>query len=113
VRAALRPGGLLLLELPNIASLRATREGESWYGMEPAHHVAHYSPAALDALLRAAGLQPELVESAHPGTLLVPAKAYAPRGLVFAARETLAARAWIGAPHPWKFDLLRAIARVP
>ena len=44
VRTALRPGGCLLLELPNIASLRATRQGEDWYGMEPAHHVAHYSP---------------------------------------------------------------------
>jgi SAM-dependent methyltransferase len=111
VRAALRPGGRLLLELPNVASLRAAREGERWYGMEPAHHVAHYSPRALDALLRAAGLEPEVIETVHPGTLLVPAKAYGPRGLAFAARESLTARAWIGAPHPWKFDLLRAVAR--
>jgi SAM-dependent methyltransferase len=112
VRAALRPGGRLLLELPNIASLRAGREGEAWYGMEPAHHVAHYSPQALEALLRAAGFEPERIETAHPGTLLVPAKAYGPRGLAFAARETATARAWIGASHPWKFDLLRAVARV-
>jgi SAM-dependent methyltransferase len=113
VRSALRPGGRLLLELPNIASLRAAREGEDWYGMEPAHHVAHYSPRALDALLRAAGLQPEVVESVHPGTLLVAREAFGPRGLAFQAKETLAARAWIRRPHPWKFDLLRAVARVP
>ena len=60
VRTALRPGGWLLLELPNIASLRATRQGEDWYGMEPAHHVAHYSPrrarrAAARVGLRARG----------------------------------------------------------
>jgi SAM-dependent methyltransferase len=113
VRDALRPGGLLLLELPNVASLRAAREEEDWYGMEPAHHVAHYSPRALDALLRAAGFVPETVESVHPGTLLVAGEAFGPRGLAFHAKETLVARAWIRRPHPWKFDLLRAVARVP
>ena len=89
VRAALRPGGRLLLELPNIASLRATRQGEDWYGMEPAHHVAHYSPRALDALLRASGYVPEVVESVHPGTLLGGREAFGPRGLAFHAKETL------------------------
>jgi 2-polyprenyl-3-methyl-5-hydroxy-6-metoxy-1,4-benzoquinol methylase len=113
VRAALRPGGRLLLELPNIASLRAAREGEDWYGMEPAHHVAHYSPRALEALLRAAGFEPEVVETVHPGTLLQRAELLAPRGLAFQAKESLVARTWLGAPHPWKFDLLRAVARVP
>jgi SAM-dependent methyltransferase len=113
VREALRPGGALLLELPNIASLRAVREGEDWYGMEPAHHVGHYSPGALDALLRAAGFLPEVVESVHPGTLLGGLAAYGPRGLAFGAKETLSTRAWVRAPHPWKFDLLRAVARVP
>jgi SAM-dependent methyltransferase len=113
VRAALRPGGRLLLELPNVASLRATRQGEDWYALEPQHHVAHYSPGALDALLRAAGFEPEVVDSVHPGTLLVPRAAYGPRGLAFHARESLTARAWMRRPHPWKFDLLRAVARVP
>jgi SAM-dependent methyltransferase len=113
VRTALRPGGRLLLELPNIASLRATRQGEDWYAMEPAHHVAHYSPGALDALLRASGYVPEVVESVHPGTLLGGREAFGPRGLAFQAKETLSARAWMRAPHPWKFDLLRAVARVP
>ena len=113
VRRALRPGGALLLELPNIASLRAAREGEDWYGMEPAHHVGHYSPGALDELLRAAGFVPEVVESVHPGTLLGGREAYGPRGLAFGVKETLSTRAWVRAPHPWKFDLLRAAARVP
>jgi SAM-dependent methyltransferase len=113
VRSALRPGARLLLELPNIASLRAAREGEAWYGMEPAHHVAHYSPQALDALLRAAGFEPEVIDSVHPGSLLQRSDLLAPRGLAFQAKESLVARAWIGTPHPWKFDLLRAVARVP
>ena len=110
VRAALRPGGRLLLELPNVASLRAAREGEDWYGMEPAHHVAHYSPRALAVLLRASGFEPQVVETVHPGTLLQRGELLAPRGLAFQARESLVARAWAGAPHPWKFDLLRAVA---
>ena len=100
VRTALRPGGCLLLELPNIASLRATRQGEDWYGMEPAHHVAHYSPEALDALLRASGYEPEVVESVHPGTLLGGREAFGPRGLAFGAKETLTARAWIARTAP-------------
>jgi SAM-dependent methyltransferase len=113
LRAALRPGGVLVLELPNIASLRAEREGEDWYGMEPAHHVGHYSPRALDALLRAAGYAPEVVESVHPGTLLQPRELLSPKGLAFQAKESLTARASVRSPDPWKFDLLRAVARVP
>ena len=68
---------------------------------------------ALDALLRASGYVPEVVESVHPGTLLGGREAFGPRGLAFHAKETLSARAWMRAPHPWKFDLLRAVARVP
>jgi SAM-dependent methyltransferase len=113
VRGALRPGGRLLLELPNVASLRAVREGEDWYALEPQHHVAHYTPRALDALLRASGLEPEVIESVHPATLLVRQNAFGPRGLAFHAKETLTAQAWIRTQHPWKFDLLRAVARLP
>jgi SAM-dependent methyltransferase len=113
VRAALRPGGRLLLELPNAASLRAVRQGEDWYALEPQHHVAHYSPGALDALLRAAGYLPEAIESVHPGTMLLPREQFAPKGLAFQAKEAVSARAWVRTPHPWKFDLLRAVARVP
>jgi SAM-dependent methyltransferase len=111
LRDALRPGGVLLLELPNVAALRARRDGESWYATEPAHHVAHYSPAALDALLRAAGFEPETIESVHPGTLLGTRETFGAKGLAFMAREAVSARAWIRTPHPWKFDLLRAVAR--
>jgi hypothetical protein len=49
----------------------------------------------------------------HPGTLLGGREAFGPRGLAFHAKETVSARAWMRAPHPWKFDLLRAVARVP
>jgi SAM-dependent methyltransferase len=113
VRGTLRPGGRLLLELPNVASLRAVRQGEDWYALEPQHHVAHYTPGSLEALLRAAGFEPEVVESVHPGTLLVRRQAFGPKGLAFHAKESLTARSWIRSPHPWKFDLLRAVARNP
>ena len=114
VRAALRPGGRLLLELPNIASLRATRQGEDWYGMEPAHHVAHYSPRGARRAAARVGLRARRSSRACiPGTLLGGREAFGPRGLAFQAKETLSARAWMRAPHPWKFDLLRAVARVP
>jgi hypothetical protein len=43
----------------------------------------------------------------------VPGQAFGARGLAFHAKETLLARSWIRRAHPWKFDLLRAVARVP
>lgn len=55
IRALLRPGGTLLLELPNFASLGRAWLGARWMPLELPRHLYHFTPETLRALLAAAG----------------------------------------------------------
>lgn len=110
VARALRPGGRLFLEVPNVQSVRSLRAGEGWFHLDPAHHVAHYSPVPLRALLERVGMRVEAIETIAPAVFLPRERAVAPRGLAYLAREALVARAWPLRPHPWRHELLRAVA---
>jgi SAM-dependent methyltransferase len=52
----LRPGGAILVGVPNLASLQSRLGGRRWYHLEPSAHRTHFTPAGLDALLRRHGL---------------------------------------------------------
>jgi SAM-dependent methyltransferase len=54
----LAPGGTLLVGVPNIASWQARLGGERWYHLDVPRHRVHFSPAGLEALLRACGFTP-------------------------------------------------------
>lgn len=54
-RAALRPGGLLLLQTPNARSLRARLQGGRWPMLDPAQHLFLYPPRELRGALERAG----------------------------------------------------------
>ena len=54
-RAALRPGGVLLLQTPNARSLRARWQRERWPMLDPAQHLVLYPPRELRRALQAAG----------------------------------------------------------
>ena len=54
----LRPGGLVLVAVPNIDSDQARIGGPGWLHLDVPRHRAHFSPAGLGALLRRAGLEP-------------------------------------------------------
>jgi SAM-dependent methyltransferase len=58
VRAWLRPDGVLLVGVPNLQSLQARIGGERWYHLDVPRHRVHFTPAGLDALLRASGFEP-------------------------------------------------------
>jgi O-antigen chain-terminating methyltransferase len=60
--AALRPGGVLLLECPNPESLRV---GGSLFWLDPTHH-APVHPEPLAFMVRAFGLEVEEVRRLHP-----------------------------------------------
>jgi SAM-dependent methyltransferase len=113
ISSSLRPGGRLFVEVPNIDSVRARRAGEDWFHLDAEHHVAHYAPRSLRALLERAGFRVELIESVAPATFLRLGKAVTPRGVAFLAREALVTRAWPLARHGWRHELLRAVARRP
>jgi 2-polyprenyl-3-methyl-5-hydroxy-6-metoxy-1,4-benzoquinol methylase len=51
----LRPGGGLVVGVPNLASLQARIGGERWYHLDVPRHRVHFTPGGLHALLRSRG----------------------------------------------------------
>ena len=58
VASWLRPGGMLLVGVPNLASVQARLGGARWYHLDVPRHRTHFTVAGLEALLRANGLEP-------------------------------------------------------
>ena len=54
----LRPGGALLVGVPNLDSLQARLGGDRWYHLDLPRHRTHFTPAGVHALLRRHGLRP-------------------------------------------------------
>ncbi len=52
-----RVGRLLLVEVPNFASLAAQSEGPRWKDLRPEQHVHHFDPQTLHAAVAAAGFE--------------------------------------------------------
>lgn len=57
LRGWLRPGGLVLLGVPNPASLQARIAGAAWMHWDVPRHRLHLTPRGLRALLAGAGLE--------------------------------------------------------
>jgi SAM-dependent methyltransferase len=55
----MRPGGLLLLGVPNTASLQAAIGGAGWLHFDAPRHRVHFTPRGLATLVRAQGFAPE------------------------------------------------------
>lgn len=60
----LRPGGRVVVGVPNFGSAGRRLFGADWDGLELPRHLHHFTPASLRAVLRAAGLAGETVRSA-------------------------------------------------
>ncbi len=56
--AWLAPGGVILIGVPNIASLQALVGGGRWYHLDVPRHRTHFTPRGLHLALGAAGLEP-------------------------------------------------------
>jgi len=114
LRDALRPGGLLFAEVPNVQGHNARAEKLDWKPLELRHHVAHYGPESLRRLLERAGFEVvktstyefsaynSLRQHLHPHMVLF-------HHVLTSVRK----RAPTFLPHPQRHDLLRAVARVP
>ncbi|MBI2934849.1 MAG: class I SAM-dependent methyltransferase [Chloroflexi bacterium] len=55
VRRVLKPGGLLMMALPNVRSVAAFLFRSYWHGLDIPRHLGHFSPATLRQLLRVVG----------------------------------------------------------
>ena len=54
----LRPGGLLVVGVPNLGSVQARVGGKRWYHLDVPRHRTHFTVGGLHALLRRHGLEP-------------------------------------------------------
>jgi 2-polyprenyl-3-methyl-5-hydroxy-6-metoxy-1,4-benzoquinol methylase len=52
-----RPGGSLMIEVPNFDSLERKRRGPRWGHLRPLEHLVHYTPDSLRRVLESAGLE--------------------------------------------------------
>jgi SAM-dependent methyltransferase len=55
--ARLRPGGALVLGLPNIASWQARYAGRHWMHLDVPRHLCHFTPDAIERALVASGFR--------------------------------------------------------
>lgn len=53
-----RPGGHVVVEVPNFDSRLRKRRGGAWSHLRPLEHINHFTPRTLEASLRGAGLEP-------------------------------------------------------
>lgn len=58
-----RPGGHIVIEVPNWRSVQRRRLREHWAGLRPLEHIVHHTPQTLDRLMRSVGLVPVLSRS--------------------------------------------------
>ncbi len=58
IRDWVRPGGALLVGVPNLASAQARLGGARWYHLDVPRHRVHFTPAGMWSLLRASGFEP-------------------------------------------------------
>lgn len=58
-----RPGGHLLIEVPNYDSMVRRRRLSNWPHLRPLEHIVHFTPATLHAAFQRAGLEPRSITS--------------------------------------------------
>jgi SAM-dependent methyltransferase len=62
IHRILRPGGKLIVAVPNLSSLQARWTGPAWFHLDLPRHLYHFSLRSLEELIERAGFE---VESAH------------------------------------------------
>jgi 2-polyprenyl-3-methyl-5-hydroxy-6-metoxy-1,4-benzoquinol methylase len=59
----LRPGGRVIVELPNLGSWQARIAGRDWYHLDVPRHLSHFEARTLMRLLSSEGLSPEVAQT--------------------------------------------------
>jgi 2-polyprenyl-3-methyl-5-hydroxy-6-metoxy-1,4-benzoquinol methylase len=65
-RRLLRPRGLLVVAVPNVASWSFKHFGRHWFGLDVPRHLTHFTPDTLNAVLAAEGFR--LLKLTYVGT---------------------------------------------
>jgi SAM-dependent methyltransferase len=61
IERALVPGGLLLVGVPNVASVEARLFGRRWFSLDAPRHLVHFAPETLGQALEGAGYTVERI----------------------------------------------------
>jgi 2-polyprenyl-3-methyl-5-hydroxy-6-metoxy-1,4-benzoquinol methylase len=113
IRRSMRPGGHVFVEVPNISSIYARRQGLRWANLDVRHHVGHYTPLAMRRLLQRSGFRVLSIETVPMRAYLRPGRAARPIEIAAAVKEIAILRTLPRRPHSEKHELLRAVAVVP
>lgn len=109
LREKLRPGGALVVEVPNVESVAAQRMGVGWTHLDADVHVSQFAPRTLRSLLERSGFAPDQVTTVAHGVYLSRRERWAAAHV--AHRLKLARSGAIGLQHPHRHEFLRAVAR--
>jgi SAM-dependent methyltransferase len=103
-RAALRPGGLVLISVPNFDSWQRRHFGSRWYHLDLPRHRVHFTEPAVRRALERAELEPISITTSTSPVGLPASIQYAlagrclfPRGLPLRVAVGLCALVWPGA----------------
>ena len=110
-RQLLTPRGVLALEVPNIESPRARREGADWFNLVPEFHCWHFSPVTLRRLVEQEGFVVERLDTALPRHYLRARRVFTRSGLRSLTAD-LRAFPHLRRTHPSAGDYLRLTARL-
>lgn len=111
LRNAIHPDGHLLVEVPNVASVMARRQGPRWPFLGFPAHVAQYGPVSLQRLLERAGFAVVATETVPFYSYFRRRQAMRPRHVAGRVALSLLARVSLRGPHASKHELLRMVAR--
>ena len=67
----LRPGGMVVIAVPNTDSLQAQTFGDRWLHLDPPLHLVHLSERALRSRLTACGFEVERVSHVRGGQIVI------------------------------------------
>lgn len=62
IRRILRPGGRLILAVPNFASMQSRHTGQNWFHLDLPRHLYHFTPDTLRRLLTCKGFHCESIK---------------------------------------------------
>jgi SAM-dependent methyltransferase len=105
--------GLLILEVPNLASAMARRRADGWGAVQPGNlHITQFTPPSLRRVIERAGFEVVAADTIAPWHYIPPADRWRHRALLGYAYRAASLRT-LRVTHESGFDHLRLVARIP